>query len=478
MKDMKVYTLQWEENLLSPSDVNNVMEIIRNDMSNKSKNTMYFIDKIREYLVRKKDNSHIPWMGSDNYYLTRTDILWKLSYHLPLNVWKDSKGTKIQKTVKKLYHIFDMDELYNEKEWSQFWSEKVNFGKKLYYRLFDPRKEAFWCDGDFGDNGSCFWGDRSAALDALTEHEQFRGVLFYDAQYFPKKPTFEELVRRRTGWGRCWLWYRKKGGFLLFNFYSKEKNRFQGNIMAERIAQSLGLCFKSVNITNYGKEEGTLYLNDGLGYLLTEKPATLGKFDFQIDTDDYGMSCEYCGRSIGEDSCYRSPSGESICEDCYHENFFCCYFCGGDYSNDEKHAFNRGEYCDDCIDRIAVYSDVRGEYISKNNAFYLDYTSEWALLADGVIYSNYRQEWIADFWDEFVHVYITYNEEGIIEEVMLEDDTDGYLSSIDLRNVKEVRIVYKNTTQDDLELTAAEIAEKYQSVESQTTEETIQSIAV
>ena len=95
MKDMEVYTLQWEENLLSPSDVESVMRIIRNAMSNKSRNTMYFVDKIREYLVRKKDNSHIPWMGSDNYYLTRNEILWKLNYYFPLNVWKDSKETKI-----------------------------------------------------------------------------------------------------------------------------------------------------------------------------------------------------------------------------------------------------------------------------------------------------------------------------------------------------------------------------------------------
>ena len=476
MKDMEVYTLQWEENLLSPSDVESVMGIIRNAMYDKSRNTMYFVDKIREYLVRKKDNSHIPWMGSDNYYLTRNEILWKLNYYFPLNVWKDSKGTKIQKTIKKLYHIFDMDELYDEKEWSQFWSQKVSFGKKLYYRLFDPRKEPFWTDGDFGDSGSCFWGDRSAALETLTEHEQFRGVLFYDAQNFSKEPTFEELVHRRTGWGRCWLWYRKKGGFLLFNFYSKEKNRFQGNIMAERIAQSLGLCFKSVNIDNYGKHDETLYLNDGLGYLLTEQPATLSKFDFQIDVDY--MSCEYCGRSINEDNCYCSPSGESICEDCYYENFFCCCSCGDDYSHDERHVFNVWEYCDECIDKVAVYSDFHGAYISKENAFYLDYTDEWVLLEDGAVYSNYRQEWIADFWSEFIQVYITYNEEDVIEEVMLEDDIDGYLSSIDLSNVKEVRIVHKNTTQDDLELTAAEIAEKYQSVESQTAEETIRSIAV
>lgn len=443
MEENKVYSVQWDEKKLSEHVVQNIKNKILNCIF--TVNTIDIIQRMIAYLKSKKDLRYIKWEDSTNYYRSRAELLENIIQIFPIHEWTGENNTKIQKVIKKIYHVLGMK--YPEKEWAEFWSEMLRIDKTLYFRICDVKKEGWWDAGDYGDDGSCFWGDRAGARDTLEEEEQFRAVLFYDGALFSKLPTFKELQAKSHGWGRCWLWYRKKGGFILFNFYNQEKNRFVGNILAQKIAESLGLHYKSIQLDNNGEDSGTLYLNDGRGYLLTTEPATVSKLDFRLRTyersesDDY--TCDYCGVGVSEDMVYFSTNDEPLCERCFNNYYFVCDKCGETEHRDNMLTLENSDncYCKDCIDKVGVYSDYHGKYINFDDHVFVAHIADNLLLEDNVRYSEYEKEWIFMDESDTIETTETYTDRTI-KNYTLQEHLQDYLLELDTEKLTGVLIVY------------------------------------
>lgn len=179
-----------------------------------------------------------------------------------------------------------------------------------------------WQDGDFGDEGSCYWGDNEAAQGILEENGAF-AIRFYSDD------TFE------NGIGRAWI-YERRNNFVLWNGYGVEDRDATLNI-ARIFAAYLGKSYSRVHLTNNGSEGGTVYINGGRGYLIGEASEieAINYVDLKLGDPEYGY-CEICNRSLNsEDDVYYNGDGIYYCEECFDERYTRCDMCGRVESNDD-----------------------------------------------------------------------------------------------------------------------------------------------
>jgi hypothetical protein len=132
-----------------------------------------------------------------------------------------------------------------------------------------------WEEGDFGDDGSCFWDDNQGARRMLEDNGAI-AVRFYD----PDKTD--------TGIARAWMYpMEAEGIYLLFNGYG-----FAGNptlTIARVVSRFLGRRYKGIALTNNGYDEGTLWINGGWGYVIGRQSALSGldHYDFRWSESGY-----------------------------------------------------------------------------------------------------------------------------------------------------------------------------------------------
>lgn len=199
-------------------------------------------------------------------------------------------------------------------------------------------KEFDWEAGDFGDSGSCFWGDRRETKWWLKE------VGAYALRRL--RPNTREL-----GYGRCWILTHESvpDGFVVFNGYgkydSKEVNHKYGSPQTRDFARvllaylkehhtDLHYEFKPVQFSINGSTSSPVWINnDGNSAalcapraVLTEIPKNLN-WSYSVSTT---QNCDSCG-----DSVYRSELREShgimVCESCYESGQWGrCDICGAE----------------------------------------------------------------------------------------------------------------------------------------------------
>lgn len=173
---------------------------------------------------------------------------------------------------------------------------------------FDFTAAIDWEEGDFGDDGSCYWGDRSAARDMLMDNGAI-AIRFWENDF---------------GMGRAWLF--DTGDFwVLWNGYG-----FDGDAtltIALVFSKFMNLTYKRIYLANRHTTSGTLYINSARGYVIgtAQKIENITRYDF--DWEDY-HGCYNCGRAINQDDEYYGADGEIYCERCYYDRFDSCYRCG------------------------------------------------------------------------------------------------------------------------------------------------------
>jgi hypothetical protein len=120
----------------------------------------------------------------------------------------------------------------------------------VYY--FDFTRDFDWEEGDFGDDGSCFWGGNAAALDMLYANGA-QAIRFYN--------------NYGHGIARAWLVPMEAEGItFIFNGYG-----FPGNptlTVAQAFARFTELRYQQVALTNNGSDDDTLWINSGIGYVI------------------------------------------------------------------------------------------------------------------------------------------------------------------------------------------------------------------
>ena len=69
----------------------------------------------------------------------------------------------------------------------------------------------------------------------------------------------------------------------------------------------------------------------------------------EVLCDDCAWTCDDCSRTYSPDhSSICTANGDTVCERCYHDNYFTCDACCEVYSCDDATSNNNGTYCADC----------------------------------------------------------------------------------------------------------------------------------
>jgi hypothetical protein len=197
---------------------------------------------------------------------------------------------------------------------------------------FDFTDRIDWDHGDFGDEGSCFWEDHDEARTALNRCENAYAMRFYNDG---------------MGCGRVLvLSLSSMDSFVLFNAYgiSLAKAAFILSILTKG-------QYAKVDVYNFGKENGLIWINGGTGYIVAPEGSNLLK-KTEIDLKIYGDTCYNCGEFIGEDdSSY--PYGETVvCGMCYDLWYTTCTYCSDTCQSDSAYAIDPDTVlCGFCFNR-------------------------------------------------------------------------------------------------------------------------------
>lgn len=223
---------------------------------------------------------------------------------------------------------------------------------------FDFTNALDWEDGDFGDAGSCYWGDHAAARDMLISDGAF-AIRFYS--------TGDE------GIGRAWIVDRiaANGFYVVYNGYGISDS---ATLTAARVMSLfLSLTYKRVVLRNNDHTSGMLWINGGVGYLVgsIEVIADVTWFDLQIEDM---LACHNCGQPLTDDQAYRGPDDENYCDDCFYEYFDTCYECD-DYHHREDLTYIEGldrDVCHWCLTQYYITCAECGEDIHRNDSYEIE----------------------------------------------------------------------------------------------------------
>lgn len=172
--------------------------------------------------------------------------------------------------------------------------------------IYDVTDTFDWRAGDFGDKGSCFWGNRSEAKHIIADAGGLALRFFND---------------NGTGNGRCWL-MPKDDKWVAFNAYGPS---------LELIGTRIGFIFpeakvKRIDLENFGETGGTLYINNG-GLLVSnyEVGHMWDSIDLEAGYNDRS-TCDHCGEYYDDDGYYVAYIDSTICRSC-RQDYRCCQFC-------------------------------------------------------------------------------------------------------------------------------------------------------
>jgi len=219
---------------------------------------------------------------------------------------------------------------------------------EVYYD-FDEDFE--WQDGDFGDNGSCFWSCRSLARDVLRDANAF-AIRFYTPD--DGRDTWSYYGRKfgqYYGMGRAWV-VRVGKGYAIFNAYMNiEPNDYTSGgdtllFMAQVLLEHLGADYemRAVNVRNGGTEDGLIWINGGSGYYVGPRGSCPCNDYIELGLGEASY-CERC------DAWYFGDSYDGWCAECHEEwleESTECTHCGRREHYDNLYNEDDGAYCWGC----------------------------------------------------------------------------------------------------------------------------------
>jgi hypothetical protein len=290
-------------------------------------------------------------LSSDEWREANPNIPYTYLYSLPVDwdwTWVVQKGEyagTLPKRISKYYF-----KVYNIKCPESFLSQIGNIARahsedNLQYE-FDFVDKFDWESGDFGDSHSCFWGSKEEARDILHENGAL-AVRFY---------------KDGAGSARAWL-YKSEEFLLVFNGYG-----YLTLHIARVLSLHFNVSYKKIRLTNYNRDDGTLWINGGTGYLVgtLENIESMDEFDLEWG-DDY-LRCYDCGEVINDYNSMTGADDELYCEHCFYNRFDSCSRCGETFYQDDIYYIHEDYYCEHCADRYFTTCVDCGEYITHQEA--------------------------------------------------------------------------------------------------------------
>lgn len=205
-----------------------------------------------------------------------------------------------------------------------------------------------WEAGDFGDDGSCFWGGHAGAK-VMIEENGGMAIRFYDDA--------------GDGYARAWVVEIEVDFLIVFNGYGLTTLQ-----IARVLAQFMGLSYQLIHLTNHPGHE--LYINSGKGYAVGRSDFISTIEEWNLGWDDvHAQVCYDCERTLGEDDYYRGADDEIYCQDCFYDRFRDCAHCGEPEYLDELTivADGDGDVCETCLDRYYALCPRCDEYWLTRN---------------------------------------------------------------------------------------------------------------
>lgn len=218
---------------------------------------------------------------------------------------------------------------------------------------FDVVSEFDWDAGDFGDDGSCFWEDRSGARALLQDH----GGLAFRVWDAIDKETWQ-------GVARMWVLPKRGLGLVCFNAYGCRLET-----LTNALAKILRHNSYRISVTNRGEVSGLLYLNDGgTAIVLGTKPPPKKHLDFDLDTTPYEGDegydyCNGCEQRFYTEELWSAPDYNAYCQECWSMRFFDCD-CGRTGEASDSGIVDYEQRCSRCLESC-TYCEGCGMYHSE-----------------------------------------------------------------------------------------------------------------
>lgn len=257
---------------------------------------------------------------------------------------------------------------------------RLHATKKQKYDLdFTDRFD--WNDGDYGDNGSCYWGEHSGAKIMLADHDSIAVRLYKtDDDQDCSMPIRGYQYRDRKGYARAWIVFPHSATVYTGGGYGKRTDRKNFAIMyntygiesvrlARVLATHFGWSYTSIELTCNGSTSGMLWINHndpddrgaqthkgyhGTGYILGAPDEIEGITRVDLHWEEESeYTCDDCGCGLSEDET-RSFNGEgTYCESCYDNTYFYCDHCNRDRPSEDAMTVEGNMVCDLCTDSDA-----------------------------------------------------------------------------------------------------------------------------
>lgn len=211
-----------------------------------------------------------------------------------------------------------------------------------------------WQDGDFGDGGSCFWGEKSGAKEMIEKN----GWALCAYKVRPNSEIDESAPidwRQWRGYARCWI-ADVGNRLIVFNGYGENTLNF-----ARFLALKFSCSYRRIDLYNQGQDDGVLWINGGTGFVVGAHANIEGFTKHDLgwpEIREASYYCEVCEERLSEDdyvNAYGATGREIIaCEGCV----ISCDRCGSNFAYQLK-CFDDGKYCEDC--RSAEIADALEE---------------------------------------------------------------------------------------------------------------------
>lgn len=240
-------------------------------------------------------------------------------------------------------------------------ASKYIFRRSIFYVDFTNRFS--WSAGDFGDEGSCFFGNgfRRHALDMIQENGG-QAMRFYRGS-----------KKRDGGFGRVWLVPTpsknknsppNKNSKTLFNAYGI------GLLPATRIYATLvDLSYQQVSITNLHNADGTLWINGGGGFVVgaSSQIDTLHKNEnIELDFRTWA-ECHYCNEGHPLVQLKQIPRWGNACPHCIENKFNKCSQCHYLYPKTTLYYIDNRFLCSSCRHELYYQCHICAKWFLKSN---------------------------------------------------------------------------------------------------------------